>query len=117
MPSSCKDIRAALAACLQNSDCIMVDRHTPVECLSPPLLETLPTQCQQLSRGLGQCKRGMVDMRKRFRGNAPIAVSTELEGGGAGGGGMLYAGSGVGSGEGAGKKEGKEMPEDKTRGL
>jgi cytochrome c oxidase assembly factor 5 len=24
----------------------------------------------------------MVDMRKRFRGNAPIAVSTELEGGG-----------------------------------
>ncbi len=24
----------------------------------------------------------MVDMRKRFRGNAPIAVSQELEGGG-----------------------------------
>jgi len=29
-------------------------------------------------------------MRKRFRGNQPIAVSKELEGGG--GGGMLYAG-------------------------
>lgn len=32
----------------------------------------------------------MVDMRKRFRGNQPIAVSKELEGGG--GGGQLYAG-------------------------
>lgn len=59
----------------------------------------------------------MVDMRKRFRGNAPIAVSRELEGGGAGSGGMLYAGTAVGSGEGGGQKEGKEMPEDKTRGL
>jgi len=29
-------------------------------------------------------------MRKRFRGNQPIAVSKEIEGGG--GGGMLYAG-------------------------
>ena len=32
-------------------------------------------------------------MRKRFRGNQPIAVSRELEGGGpAGGSGQLYAG-------------------------
>ena len=34
-------------------------------------------------------------MRKRFRGNQPIAVSRELEGGGGwgeGGGGQLYAG-------------------------
>ncbi|KAL9620065.1 MAG: hypothetical protein Q9160_005355 [Pyrenula sp. 1 TL-2023] len=117
MPSSCREIRDALATCLQSSDCIMIDRHSPVECLTPPLLETLPTQCQQLSRGLGQCKRGMVDMRKRFRGNAPIATSRELEGGGAGAGGMLYGGTGVGSGEGAGNKKGEEMPEDKTRGL
>lgn len=56
-------------------------------------------------------------MRKRFRGNAPIATSRELEGGGAGAGGMLYGGTGVGSGEGAGNKKGEEMPEDKTRGL
>ncbi|KIV85344.1 hypothetical protein PV11_01046 [Exophiala sideris] len=82
MPSSCKDIRAALAACLQNSDCIMIDRHTPVECLSSPHLENLPEQCQQLKRGFRDCKRGMVDMRKRFRGNAPISSSLELEGGG-----------------------------------
>ncbi|OAL24233.1 hypothetical protein AYO22_05893 [Fonsecaea multimorphosa] len=103
MPSSCKDIRAALAQCLQNSDCILVQRHTPVECLSHPLLETLPEQCQQLKIGFRECRRGLVDMRKRFRGNAPISTSLELEAGdgsgrkveGAPGGGIksqLYAG-------------------------
>ncbi|TQS37153.1 hypothetical protein Golomagni_02384 [Golovinomyces magnicellulatus] len=77
MPSSCNDIRAALAACLQSSDCVMIQRHKPSECLRSPLLETLPTKCQQLKKGYGQCKRGMVDMRKRFRGNQPIAVSKD----------------------------------------
>jgi cytochrome c oxidase assembly factor 5 len=53
----------------------------------------MPTKCQQLKKGYGECKRGMVDMRKRFRGNQPIAVSKELEGAGtAGSGGQLYAG-------------------------
>lgn len=47
-------------------------------------------QCKQLKKGYTQCKRGMVDMRKRFRGNQPIAVSQELEAGG--GGGQLYGG-------------------------
>ncbi|KAI9771802.1 MAG: hypothetical protein M1840_001572 [Geoglossum simile] len=76
MPSSCKDIRTALAECLQNSDCIMVSRHTPADCLRPPLLETLPTRCQQLKHGYGMCKRGLVDMRKRFRGNHPIGIAS-----------------------------------------
>ncbi|KAB2569178.1 Cytochrome c oxidase assembly protein [Lasiodiplodia theobromae] len=81
MPSSCKDIRAALAECLQNSDCIMVQRNSPSDCLRPPLSDTLPTRCQQLKKGYGECKRGMVDMRKRFRGNKPVGVmsSTELD--------------------------------------
>ncbi|KAH0542529.1 hypothetical protein FGG08_003034 [Glutinoglossum americanum] len=94
MPSSCKDIRAALADCLQNSECIMVARHTPSDCLRSPLLETLPTRCQQLKHSYGQCKRGMVDMRKRFRGNQPIgaAGSGDGEGGGGKTGGQLYAG-------------------------
>lgn len=59
----------------------MVERHTPLECLSPPLKDTLPIQCQQLQRGFRDCKRGMVDMRKRFRGNQPVGASLELEGG------------------------------------
>lgn len=52
----------------------------------------MPTKCQQLKKGYGECKRGMVDMRKRFRGNQPIAVSKELEGGGSKPGYQLYAG-------------------------
>ncbi|KAL8954130.1 MAG: hypothetical protein Q9222_000012 [Ikaeria aurantiellina] len=95
MPSSCKDIRAALAECLQSSECVLVHRNQPTDCLRQPLLDSLPTRCQQLKRGYGECKRGMIDMRKRFRGNQPIAVSKELEGEK---GGQLYAGSGFGTG-------------------
>ncbi|PHH74877.1 hypothetical protein CDD82_4732 [Ophiocordyceps australis] len=76
MPSSCREIRDALAQCLQESDCIMVQRHSAADCLREPLSRTLPTRCQQLKTGLGQCKRGMVDMRKRFRGNVPVAFKT-----------------------------------------
>ncbi|KAF4312281.1 putative cytochrome c oxidase assembly protein [Botryosphaeria dothidea] len=92
MPSSCKDIRAALAECLQNSDCIMVYRNSPSDCLRPPLSDTLPTRCQQLKKGYGECKRGMVDMRKRFRGNKPVGLSNELDVENDKKGGQLYAG-------------------------
>ncbi|KAK4963789.1 hypothetical protein LTR28_004394 [Elasticomyces elasticus] len=81
MPSSCKDIH-----------CVLIDRNKPADCLRLPLSDTLPTRCQQLKKGYGECKRGMIDMRKRFRGNKPIAASQELEAGGAKEGGMLYAG-------------------------
>ncbi|OCT55073.1 cytochrome c oxidase assembly protein [Cladophialophora carrionii] len=126
MPSSCKDIRAALAQCLQNSDCILLDRHTPLECLSSPLLETLPTQCQQLKIGFRECRRGLVDMRKRFRGNAPISTSLELEGGGGDDkvkGGQLYGGRPAfdvreSMAKGArGEVHGLGFDESKTRGL
>lgn len=70
----------------------MIQRNQPADCLRPPLVDTLPTKCQQLKKGYGECKRGMVDMRKRFRGNQPIAVSKELEGGAQEKGHMLYAG-------------------------
>ncbi|KAJ5653242.1 Mitochondrial protein, partial [Penicillium lividum] len=70
----------ALAQCLQESDCIMVQRHTPRECLSSPLAEELPTKCQQLKKGFSECKRGMIDMRKRFRGNHPISMGKEVDG-------------------------------------
>ena len=49
-------------------------------------------------------------MRKRFRGNAPIATSTELEGGGEGG--MLYAGKGTFEGAGPRATDGRERVEE-----
>ncbi|PYH98696.1 short chain dehydrogenase [Aspergillus ellipticus CBS 707.79] len=117
MPSSCQDIRKALAQCLQESDCIMVQRRTPRECLSDPYVEGLPMRCQQLRKGFGECKRGLVDMRKRFRGNQPISVSTELEGGSSGSSGQLYAGKPAF--ESVKEISGNEvqMDPEKTRGL
>lgn len=79
MPSSCKELREALAQCLQESDCVMVHRNSAADCLRQPLVDTLPTKCQQLRKGFGECKRGMVDMRKRFRGNMPVAYKTMAE--------------------------------------
>ncbi|KAK3076795.1 hypothetical protein LTS18_012034, partial [Coniosporium uncinatum] len=73
---------AALADCLAHSECVVIHRNKPSDCIRWPLSETLPTRCQQLKKGYGDCKRGMVDMRKRFRGNKPVALSTELEAGG-----------------------------------
>lgn len=69
----------------------MVQRHSAAECLRSPLDTTLPTRCQQLKRGFGDCRRGMVDMRKRFRGNQPVTFDT-LNASGADGRYQLYAG-------------------------
>jgi cytochrome c oxidase assembly factor 5 len=69
----------------------MIQRHTAAECLRSPLAEQLPTRCQQLKKGFGECKRGMVDMRKRFRGNQTITVR-QLESTDDGDGYQLYAG-------------------------
>lgn len=61
---------------------MLKERNSPADCVRPPLKDTLPTQCLQLLHGYGECKKGMIDMRKRFRGNKPIATSVELEAGG-----------------------------------
>lgn len=50
----------------------------------------------------------MIDMRKRFRGNQPVAVSAELEGGG---GGQLYGGGNAVGGVKGGKEEGEREGE------
>jgi cytochrome c oxidase assembly factor 5 len=52
----------------------MVQRHPARDCLREPLAETLPLKCRQLAKGLGECRRGMLDMRKRFRGNQAISM-------------------------------------------
>lgn len=113
MPSSCKDIRAALATCLQNSDCVLIERNKPSDCLREPLASTLPTQCLQLKHGYGECKRGMIDMRKRFRGNKPIAVSQELEAGADDRTNQLYAGRGTYEGVGPTATDGREKHDER----
>ena len=70
----------------------MVHRHTASECLREPLVHTLPTKCQQLKRGYGECRRGMIDMRKRFRGNQPANFRHLQQAEKSGENYMLYAG-------------------------
>lgn len=113
MPTSCQELRRsklhlefmpnftnvfrslfpgdALAQCLQESECVMIQRNKASDCLRDPLASTLPTKCQQLKKGYGDCKRGMVDMRKRFRGNMPVSYKS-MEGAETGKGYQLYAG-------------------------
>lgn len=58
----------------------------------------------------------MIDMRKRFRGNHPIAVSKELEGGKSGGG-QLYAGKPAFQSVKEINGDEVQMDPEKTRGL
>lgn len=89
----------------------MVKRNSAADCLREPLVETLPMQCRQLKKGLGECKRGMVDMRKRFRGNMPVTYRT-LESAEGGKGYQLYGGKAAFSG-GVKETSGNEpIPED-----
>ncbi|KAM0193954.1 hypothetical protein ACHAPA_000279 [Fusarium lateritium] len=101
----------ALAQCLQESDCVMVQRNSAADCLREPLSSELPLKCRQLKKGFGECKRGMVDMRKRFRGNMPVAYRT-MEQAEEGTGYQLYAGRPAFAG-GVKKTDGNEpIPQD-----
>ncbi|TFK43599.1 cytochrome c oxidase assembly protein PET191-domain-containing protein [Crucibulum laeve] len=68
MASSCQNLVAALKDCLKYSDCVMKQGHLPSECLKEHFAD-LPEECQSLRKATFECKRGMLDMRKRFRGN------------------------------------------------
>ncbi|KAF9569039.1 hypothetical protein CPC08DRAFT_757233 [Agrocybe pediades] len=68
MASSCQNLVAALKDCLKYSDCVLKDGHKPSECLKY-YSDDLPEECKSLRKASFECKRGMLDMRKRFRGN------------------------------------------------
>lgn len=74
MVASCKDLRDAVALCLQRSDCVLIERHTPKECLQDPVLnKTLPEPCYVHFLRYMDCKRGQADRSKRFIGNGPMS--------------------------------------------
>ncbi|KAJ3556850.1 hypothetical protein NP233_g11884 [Leucocoprinus birnbaumii] len=68
MSSSCQNLIAALKDCLLHSDCVVKHGHLPSECLKKHY-DDLPDECKSLRKATFECKRGMLDMRKRFRGN------------------------------------------------
>ncbi|KAH3900507.1 probable Mitochondrial protein PET191 [Saccharomycodes ludwigii] len=75
MGASCNDQRKAVAICLQRSPCVMIKRNTPKKCLEDPdLKKDLPELCIAQMKAFLECKRGMVDMTKRFRGNGALST-------------------------------------------
>lgn len=94
----------------------MVQRHTAIDCLRDPLVETLPTKCQQLKKGYGECRRGIIDMRKRFRGNQPAAFAHLQHTDDSDGNYQLYAGKRAFSGT-RGDTDGNEKPAPDWREL
>ncbi|KAH8118454.1 cytochrome c oxidase assembly protein PET191-domain-containing protein [Phellopilus nigrolimitatus] len=70
MSSSCHELIDLLKDCLMRSDCVVKQGHLPSECLRNHMDE-LPEECKSIRTAVFNCKRGMLDMRKRFRGNNP----------------------------------------------
>lgn len=65
----------AVAICLQRSPCVLIDRHSPKECIeTPELAQNLPEICKLQMKSFWECKKGFFDMTKRFRGNAPLST-------------------------------------------
>lgn len=75
MVASCQDLRDGVALCLQRSDCVLVERHTPKQCLQDPeLSRTLPEPCVRLFMQYLKCKHGQANQSTRFVGNGPLST-------------------------------------------
>ncbi|GAW07635.1 cytochrome c oxidase assembly protein [Lentinula edodes] len=72
MSSSCQGLLDALKDCLKHSDCVMKQGNLPSDCLKNHM-EELPEECRSLRKATFECKRGMLDMRKR-QTSFPIKV-------------------------------------------
>ncbi|XP_053604979.1 cytochrome c oxidase assembly factor 5 [Plodia interpunctella] len=64
--TTCAAIRADLKTCLLQSDCCRKDKKSPRECLK---LGIVPDECLQLRKIFFECKRSLLDNRRRFRGH------------------------------------------------
>ncbi|XP_014220071.1 cytochrome c oxidase assembly factor 5 [Trichogramma pretiosum] len=65
--SRCGALRAQLKMCLLNTDCCKVEKKTPRECLLTHH-KSVPDECYQLKMSFFECKRSLIDARRRFRG-------------------------------------------------
>ncbi|KAI8454728.1 cytochrome c oxidase assembly protein PET191-domain-containing protein [Phakopsora pachyrhizi] len=75
----CAGIKQDLANCLLKSDCVLKPPYrTPKDCLQNHLSE-LPSECMHLRYAFFDCKRGLLDMRKRFRGLDPSQRNAESD--------------------------------------
>ncbi|KAJ3281159.1 hypothetical protein HK104_000174 [Borealophlyctis nickersoniae] len=67
MPS-CDSFYKELVDCLLKSNCVLIQRHTPKECLDRRYDEdSVSKECRLVQRGWAECKAKMVNPRMRFR--------------------------------------------------
>ncbi|KAG8992635.1 hypothetical protein FRB94_011421 [Tulasnella sp. JGI-2019a] len=67
-PRQCDYVMSLLKECLLRSDCVLKQNRLPSDCLRNHIDE-LPQECRLLRQAHYDCKRGLLDMRLRFRGN------------------------------------------------
>lgn len=67
-PRQCDYVLPLLKECLLRSDCVLKQNILPSKCLKEHFDE-LPQECRLLRNAHFECKRGLLDMRLRFRGN------------------------------------------------
>ncbi|CAO1634561.1 unnamed protein product [Parajaminaea phylloscopi] len=79
--NSCHAIRQDLAECVLNSDCVQKEGRSGQDCLQSGVKD-LPMECQNIYRSYVACRKGLLDMRKRFRGNAPTPAKSNNAPGG-----------------------------------
>ncbi|RSH86848.1 uncharacterized protein EHS24_005126 [Apiotrichum porosum] len=65
---ACAREREELIQCVIRTDCVLKKGKTPADCIKQSKDE-LPLLCQHLLLSYADCKKGMLDMRRRFRGN------------------------------------------------
>jgi len=82
---ACQNIREELIACVLRSDCVLKSNNSVGDCISTQHRPDLPAQCQHLITTFTDCKRGMLDMRRRFRGNHLSTQEEKKESGVVGG--------------------------------
>ncbi|CAF1052422.1 unnamed protein product [Brachionus calyciflorus] len=65
----CDGLRYDLKMCLLKSDCVQKYHTVPRKCLQDPeMLPHVPDKCWVLANTFFECKRSLIDMRRRFRG-------------------------------------------------
>ncbi|XP_053208358.1 cytochrome c oxidase assembly factor 5-like [Panonychus citri] len=64
---ACYAVRMDLKHCVLESDCVKKDKISPQECLRRAH-ELLPDECVRFKTLLTNCKRSLLDNRRRFRG-------------------------------------------------
>lgn len=66
---SCDGLRYDLKMCLLKSECVTTYKTVPRKCLQDPeMAPFVPDKCWALANAFFECKRSLIDMRRRFRG-------------------------------------------------